>query len=482
MQTKLVLKQQSALKLRFQPGATGPAGTITVGTVTTGAPGSSVIVTNSGTPENAILDFTIPEGEQGIPGLTGNKGWSPVFAIVSDGARRVLQVDDWVGGEGVKPATGDYVGATGLTPTIGDAIDIRGPAGTATIPDGNKGDITTSAGGDAWEINNDAVSNAELANMATARIKGRSTAGTGDPEDLSGSEATALLDAMVGDSGSGGTKGLAPAPAAGDAAAGKVLGAGGGWVFPGIAGQCRLVKSSSNIVLQPLNGNLLTIGGVTQVIPNGGVSLAPTGLTAGTLYSIYAYMNSGTMTLEASTTGHATDSATGVEIKSGDSTRTLVGAARPITGPAWQDTEAQRFVLSYFNQRSLPLFNKLTSNATKTSTTYTEASTAFRMEFLTWGGTIATADIGSWTTNNTAGAINYLCVGVDGSVPASGGRHSASSGGTVAIPTMASFLGVLSEGYHYFTLMVRSTTGTLTVGGASADDGNANYAIGQVQG
>lgn len=149
-------------------GDTGPAGTIAVGTVTTGAPGSSVVVTNVGTPENAILDFTIPEGDQGIQGLTGNKGWSPAFAIVSDGARRVLQVDDWVGGEGVKPATGDYVGATGLTPTIGDAVDIRGPAGTATIPDGDKGDITTSDSGDTWLIKAGAVSDAKVATPATA--------------------------------------------------------------------------------------------------------------------------------------------------------------------------------------------------------------------------------------------------------------------------------------------------------------------------
>ena len=65
MQTKLVLKQQSALKLRFQPGATGPSGTITIGTVTTGAPGSTADVVNSGTPQHAILDFTIPEGDKG---------------------------------------------------------------------------------------------------------------------------------------------------------------------------------------------------------------------------------------------------------------------------------------------------------------------------------------------------------------------------------------------------------------------------------
>jgi hypothetical protein len=41
---------------------------------------------------------------------------------------------------------------------------------------------------------------------------------------------TAALIAFVGDSGAGGTKGLVPAPASGDAAAGKVLGAGGGYV------------------------------------------------------------------------------------------------------------------------------------------------------------------------------------------------------------------------------------------------------------
>lgn len=77
----------------------------------------------------------IPRGADGATGSTGdagtdgNDGWSPVFAIVSDSERRVLQVDDWVGGEGSKPSTGDYVGASGLTGTIGDAVDIRGAAG-----------------------------------------------------------------------------------------------------------------------------------------------------------------------------------------------------------------------------------------------------------------------------------------------------------------------------------------------------------------
>lgn len=44
------------------------------------------------------------------------------------------------------------------------------------------------------KILNANVTNAKLANMATATFKGRTTAGTGDPEDLSATQATALLN------------------------------------------------------------------------------------------------------------------------------------------------------------------------------------------------------------------------------------------------------------------------------------------------
>jgi hypothetical protein len=46
-------------------GADGTAATIAVGTVTTGAPGSSATVTNVGTSSAAVFDFSIPEGEPG---------------------------------------------------------------------------------------------------------------------------------------------------------------------------------------------------------------------------------------------------------------------------------------------------------------------------------------------------------------------------------------------------------------------------------
>lgn len=103
----------------------------------------------------------------------------------------------------------------------------------------------------------DAVTNAKLANMATQTIKGRTTAGTGDPEDLSATQATAVLNNMVGDSGSGGTKGLVPAPAAGDAT--KFLKGNGTWSAPGGASLNNIEFLTSNTWTVPSGVNDIEI-------------------------------------------------------------------------------------------------------------------------------------------------------------------------------------------------------------------------------
>ena len=60
-------------------------------------------------------------------------GWSPVLALVLDGARIVQRVADFVGGVGNKPAVyiGKYVGATGYVTDLADAVDVRGRTGDA---------------------------------------------------------------------------------------------------------------------------------------------------------------------------------------------------------------------------------------------------------------------------------------------------------------------------------------------------------------
>lgn len=49
-------------------GDPGDAATISVGSVTTGAAGSSVVITNSGTTSAAVFNFTIPRGDTGASG------------------------------------------------------------------------------------------------------------------------------------------------------------------------------------------------------------------------------------------------------------------------------------------------------------------------------------------------------------------------------------------------------------------------------
>ena len=45
---------------------------MTVGTTTTGDPGSEAVVTQDGTPENVILNFTIPRGATGPTEVAAN--------------------------------------------------------------------------------------------------------------------------------------------------------------------------------------------------------------------------------------------------------------------------------------------------------------------------------------------------------------------------------------------------------------------------
>ncbi|MCC7375779.1 MAG: hypothetical protein IT581_14065 [Verrucomicrobiales bacterium] len=80
-----------------------------------------------------------------LPGGAGSNGWSPVFALVADGERRVYRVSDWAGGSGAKPATGQYVGSAGLVSDIAQATDLRGTSGgggwapiMASVVDGDR--------------------------------------------------------------------------------------------------------------------------------------------------------------------------------------------------------------------------------------------------------------------------------------------------------------------------------------------------------
>jgi len=67
-------------------GAVGSAGTIAIGTVTTGSAGGSAAVTNSGTSSEAVLNFSIPKGVSGAAGIQGSQGQTGATGAAGDNA------------------------------------------------------------------------------------------------------------------------------------------------------------------------------------------------------------------------------------------------------------------------------------------------------------------------------------------------------------------------------------------------------------
>ena len=107
-------------------GPQGPAATITVGTTTTGNPGTNASVTNSGTSSAAVLNFTIPRGDKGETGATGPTG--------SDGQAATVTVGTVT------------TGAPGTSATVVNSGTSSAAVFDFTIPRGDKGESGSGAG------------------------------------------------------------------------------------------------------------------------------------------------------------------------------------------------------------------------------------------------------------------------------------------------------------------------------------------------
>lgn len=155
-----------------------------------------------------------------------------------------------------------------------DSITIASTGGGG-VSDGDKGDITVSSSGTVWTIDNKAVSLAKIQDITTARILGRVTASTGVTEELTGTQATTLLDTFTSS-----LKGLAPASGGGTT---NFLRADGTWAAPPSGGS-GTVLSPSQITSWQNNYNPTSWGSGVQTLRLDGNSAFNfiTGLTATT--------------------------------------------------------------------------------------------------------------------------------------------------------------------------------------------------------
>lgn len=180
-------------------------------------------------------------------------------------------------------------------------------------------------------------------------------------------------------------------------------------------GQCKLVFTSTTLLtLIPWNGNKLFISDRYYNIPAAGVTLANTGISAGSLYYVYAFISGGNIQLAADVTVPTVDTTTGVIVRTGDSTKTLVGVIYGDTGGVFADSSTKRYVISWFNNapRSLLSANVSVSGITSLGTTQLSGT---GVSFICLGGEVADLGLDGQCSNTTAGQFCTSRIGLDAS-------------------------------------------------------------------
>jgi hypothetical protein len=159
-------------------------------------------------------------------------------------------------------------------------------------------------------IANDAATNAKLANMTAPAFKARITAGAGDPEDITGTQATSMLNTFTSS-----LKGLVPP---GGAAAGTFLRFDGTWAVPPGAGG---------------GGTVTTVTGTAPIV----ITSTPT-----TTPNVTVSYDASTITLNGSSQLQVAAQTGDVTKPAGSNTTTI--AANAVTFGKWQTLTSDRLV------------------------------------------------------------------------------------------------------------------------------------------
>lgn len=208
------------------------------------------------------------------------------------------------------------------------------------------------------------------------------------------------------------------------------------------------------------------------------VSLALGTLTSDKNYDVFAYLSSGTLTLEAVAWTNDTTRATaitrqdGTWVKSGTTTRRYVGTFRTTSTTTTEDSVTKRFLFNVDNQRP----RAMSVVETDLSWTYTTDTfrpgnndTANRLQYVAGVATEVSAEVNAAAGNSLAGIVTLVGIGVDSTTTDSAqfayGRTQAS--GQIN-RTTAKYKAMSAVGFHYLQWLERSqAAGTTTWYGAA---------------
>jgi hypothetical protein len=237
----------------------------------------------------------------------------------------------------------------------------------------------------------------------------------------------------------------------------------------------------------PYNGAFIKINGATYAIPTAGIAglgnagvyvngTASQSLVANTTYWVFARDIGGVVTAEFRTAASHATSATasneGVEILTGDDTRSLIGLIRTDGSTPGQfiDSITQRFTRSWFNPRLLATFNtfSVSRSTSSTAATWVEINAEIRNEAVLWESDTWVIQITGSASNNTAGQNTQGGISIDGATQEPSGSRAHSAGAnTAATLSGISVKTGLTEGYHYATLVGKVSGNTGTYEGAT---------------
>lgn len=232
-------------------------------------------------------------------------------------------------------------------------------------------------------------------------------------------------------------------------------------LFPS-GGRLQVGATNQNLTYVPYNGSFIRVNGADYPIPPGGVNairsnatingVAGQTLADNTTYYVYLFVQSGALSMDFSQTGHATDTSpdnVGIEIKSGDPSRSLIGVVRLTTGAFW-DSQLSRLVRSWHNR--MP------------STGQNWGSFAANSNSVWWPsgaiGALNFADDSIFVTgagnavNGNAGAGNFFGIMRDGSIVTN--AYQQYTGTTTQIVSMA-VADNPPEGYHSYQMAVMTS-------------------------